>query len=49
MRIGYANVFVSDLGTSIRFFRDTLGLSLEVGDEAIAGTSPLKAVYRSAH
>ena len=33
MQIGYVNVFVSNLGASIEFFRDTLGLPLQMGDE----------------
>ena len=32
MKIGYANIFVSDVQTSIAFFRDTLGLSLNHAD-----------------
>jgi len=29
MKIGYVNVFVSDLGRAIGFYRDTLGLALQ--------------------
>ena len=33
MRIGYVNVFVSDLSRSVAFYRDVLGLELEFADE----------------
>lgn len=39
MNIGYVNVFVSDLGASIAFFKDVLGLKLRMGDEAFGYAS----------
>jgi predicted enzyme related to lactoylglutathione lyase len=39
MEIGYANVFVADLGTAIAFYRDVLGLELNMGDEAFGYAS----------
>ena len=32
-RIWYVNVFVSDLGRSIKFYRDTLGIPLQFAEE----------------
>lgn len=39
MKIGYVNVFVSNLGASIEFFRDVLGLTLIMGDESFGYAS----------
>ena len=39
MHIGYVNIFVSDLGAAIEFYRDTLGLGLRMGDEAFGYAS----------
>ena len=39
MNIGYVNVFVSDLTTSMAFFRDTIGLKLRMGDPSFGYAS----------
>lgn len=39
LKIGYANVYVSDMERGVRFYRDTLGLRLESRDDAFGYAS----------
>jgi catechol 2,3-dioxygenase-like lactoylglutathione lyase family enzyme len=39
LSIGYVNVFVSDIASAVAFFRDTLGLTANMSDEAFGYAS----------
>ena len=39
MQLGYVNVFVSDFGRALAFYRDTLGLSVNTADETFGYAS----------
>ncbi len=39
MQLGYVNVFVSDFGRALTFYRDTLGLAVNTADEAFGYAS----------